>query len=369
MAHPTSSGYPMPTETTAKTSSRKAWLHSIAQDQTSIRIFRYAIGVTLSAAIAYAYNWPLSFLLPVLTAFMLSLSLPMPSLAAGMRNMLHTLMAFGIGLIFALFFLQYPVVYLMILGLALFHLYYYLNRGGSLWLALMSIIAILLLSMLGNSHEGLAMGISLGFIGTGWLTVLMVWVSHLLVPDPVAAPFPQAPGYQPGYSQPAAEAAIKSTMVILPLAGLFFTLDLTSYMLVMIFAALFILKPELSAGKQAGLNSLISTLLGGAGAWLFYWLIVAVPEYPFYVALMFLTALLFGINVFSGKPTAKYYNSALIALLILINGSLGEGAEFTEKFIMRIILITLAVFYIVTALKVLDSFWPVEPPDDKSNES
>ena len=73
---------------------------------------------------------------------------------------------------------------------------------------------------------------------------------------------------------------------------------------------------------------------------------------------MALTTLYFGRQVFSGKPTAKYYNSALIALLILVSGSLGEGAEFTEKFIMRVILITLAVVYIVAVLKVLDGFWP-----------
>jgi len=358
----------MSTEAAASASSVKAWMRALGQDQTSVRIIRFAIGVTLSAALAYGISWPLSFLLPVLVSFMLSLPLPIPSLKVGLRNMLHTLMAFGIGLIFSLFFLQYPIVYLIMLGLVLFHLYYYLNRGGSLWLTLMSIIAILLLSMLGNSHEGLATGVSLGFIGTGWLTIMMVWMSHLLVPDPQAAPFPQTPGFQSGYSQAAAEAALKSTIAILPLASLFFILDLTSYMLVMIFAALFILKPELSAGREAGVNSLISTLLGGVLAWLFFWLIVAVPEYHFYVALMFLTSLYFGMQVFSGKPTAKYYNSALIALLILVNGSMGEGADFSEKFIMRIILITLAVVYIVAALKVLDSFWPVQQPEEESNK-
>ena len=353
----------MSTEAAAGTSSLKAWLQSISQDQTRVRMIRYAVGVTLSASLAYAINWPLSFLLPVLVSFMLSLPLPMPTLAMGLRNMWHTLVAFGFGLLFALFFLQFPLVFLLMLGLVMYQLYYYLNRGGSLWLTLMSFIAILLLSMLGNSHEGLASGVSLNFIWTSWLTVIMVWVAFLLVPDPESAPMPQAPGFQPGYSEPAATAALKSTIVILPLASLFFLFDLTSYMLVMIFAALFILKPELSAGKEAGMNSLVSTLLGGALAWVFYWLIVAVPEFYFYVVLMFLTALYVGMQVFSGKPTAKYYNSALIALLILVNGSMGEGAEFTEKFIMRVILITLAVVYIVTALKVLDSLWPVEQPE------
>jgi len=358
----------MSTEATVKVSALRAWSRALGQDQTSVRIIRFTVGVTLAAALAYGINWPLSFLLPILVSFMLSLPLPMPSLQAGLRNMLHTLIAFGVGLVFSLFFLQFPLVYLVMLGLVLFHLYYYLNRGGSLWLALMSIVAILLLSMLGNTHEGLATGISLGFIGTGWLTIIMVWFAYLLVPDPQAAPFPQAPGFQPGYSRPAAEAALKSTIAILPLASLFFILDLTSYMLVMIFAALFILKPDLSAGKEAGMNSLISTLLGGVCAWVFYWLIVAVPEYHFFIALMFLTALYFGINIFSGKPTAKYYGSALIALLILVNSSMGEDANFTEKFIMRVILITLAVVYIVTALKALDSFWPVQQPDEESGK-
>ena len=358
----------MSTEVATKAPSFKAWLHALGRDQTSVRVIRYAVGVTISAALAYGIGWPLSFLLPVLVSFMLSLPLPMPPLATGLRNMLHTLMAFGVGLAFSLFFLQFPIAYLIMLGLVLFHLYYFLNRGGSLWLTLMSFIAILLLSMLGNSHEGLAAGVSLNFIWTSWLTVAMVWVSYLLVPDPESVNMPQAPGFQTGYSRPAATAALKSTLVILPLASLFFLFDLASYMLVMIFAALFILKPELSAGKEAGMNSLVSTLLGGAYAWVFYWLIVAVPEFWFYVALMLLTALYFGRQVFSGKPTAKYYNSALIALLILVNGSMGEGAEFTEKFIMRIILITLAVVYIVAALKVLDSFWPAEQLEEKANK-
>jgi len=357
----------MSTEAAARVSPARAWLQSIARDQTRVRIVRYAVGVTLSAALAYGINWPLSFLLPVLVSFMLSLPLPAPSLAGGLRNMWYILIAFGFGLLFALFFLQFPVAFLLMLGLVMYHLYYYLNRGGSLWLTLMSFIAILLLSMLGNSHEGLASGVSLNFIWTGWLAVIMVWVSHLLLPDPEDAPFPAAPGFHSGYSRPAAEAALKSTIVILPLASLFFLFDLTSYMLVMIFAALFILKPELSAGKEAGINSLVSTLLGGAFAWVFYWLIVAVPEFWFYVALMSLTSLYFGMQVFSGKPTAKYYNSALIALLILVNGSMGEGAEFTEKFFMRVILITLAAAYIVTALKVLDSFWPEKTTDSRGS--
>jgi hypothetical protein len=101
-------------------------------------------------------------------------------------------------------------------------------------------------------------------------------------------------------------------------------------------------------------------VLGGVCAWVFYWLIVAVPEYHFYITLMFLTTLMFGMNMFSAKPTAKYYGSALIALLILVNGSMAEGSDFVELFVTRIVLIVLAVLYIVAALKILDSYWPAK---------
>ena len=350
----------MSTEATSKIPSLRAWLQEIAQDQTSVRIIRFAVGITISVALAYGIEWPLSFLLPVLTSVFLALPLPMPSLQAGLRNMLHTLSAFGLGLIFSLFFLHYPLAYILMLGFALFHLYYYLNRGGSFWLTLMSMIAILLLPMLANTHEGLATGMSMGFVFTSWLTVIMIWVSHLLVPDPQTAKIPQMPGFQPGYSAIAAQTALKSTAIIFPLASLFIIFNLMDYLLVMIFSAIFILKPELSKGKEAGQNSLISTILGGVCAWVFYWLIVAVPEFHFYITLMLLTTLIFGINIFSAKPTAKYYGSALVALLILVNGSMAEGADFVELFLTRIILIVLAVLYIVTALKILDSYWPAK---------
>ena len=330
-----------------------AWFREVADDPVSVRIIRLALGVTISVALAYGIEWPLSFLFPVLTAVFLSLPLPMPSLAGGLRNMLHSLLAFGIGLVFSLFFINYPLAYLMMLGLVLFHLYYYLNRGGSFWFTLMSMLAILLLPMLANTNEGLATGIALGFVGTSWLTMIMVWIAHLLVPDPIRGKLPPRPGFQPGYS---------------PLASLFIVFDLMDFLLVMIFSAIFILKPELSKGREAGQNSLISTVLDGLVAWVFYWLIVAVPQYHFFIVLMFFTTLIFGMNIFSGKPTAKYYGSALSALLVLVNSSMSGDADFSALFLQRIGLIVLAVMYIIAVLKVLDSYWPVQPQPVESQK-
>ncbi|MCP4238476.1 MAG: DUF2955 domain-containing protein, partial [Aestuariibacter sp.] len=163
-------------------------------------MIRFALGVTISVALAYGIGWPLSFLLPILVSVFLAMPLPMPSMRGGLRNMLQTLAAFGLGLIFSLFLIRYPLAHILMLGFVLFNLYYYLNRGGSFWFTLMSMIAILLLPMLANTHNGLATSLSLGFVYTSWLTVIMLWISHLLVPDPRSAKLPPRPGFKPGYS-------------------------------------------------------------------------------------------------------------------------------------------------------------------------
>ena len=178
-------------------------------------------------------------------------------------------------------------------------------------------------------------------------------------PETQAVPAaPAVPGFQPGYSAAAAEAALKSTIVALPIAIVFIANNWVSQVLVMLFAAIFTLSPNLDKSREAGLDSIKSTLIGGCLAFFVYWALVAVPEYHFLVALVFLSALGIGAAINSGKPIAKYMASAMVAMIILVNSSLSEGADFFEKFGVRIVLIALSAIYVVTALRILDAFWP-----------
>jgi len=329
-------------------------LTSLYDDVKTMRVLRFAFGVTFACALAYGINWSLAFLMPVFTAMILAMPLPKPSVKASLNNMMSTLQAFALGLAFSLFFLQYPIAYLIVLGLVLFHLYYYLNRGGSFWFTLMSMIAILVLPMIANSNEGLAIGFSAGFVYSSWLTIAMLWLAHFVFPDPDFTQFPVKPKYSSAYSKVAAQLALKSTLVAFPIAAVFITYGLTDYLLVMIFSAIFILKPDLTKGKEAGRNSLISTVLGGVFAWFFYWLIVAVPQFYFYLMLLLVTTLFFGRHIFSGSNMSKYYSSGFIALLVIVNSAMAADANFNAILAQRILLISGAIVYIVCALKVLD---------------
>ena len=337
--------------------------HNLLTNPQQVRALRYAVGVTIAAALAFGIAWPLSFLFPVLSAVFLALPLPKLTLSQGLRNMRDTLFAFGVGYIFTMFILPHTVIYIPLLALALFHTYYHLNRGGSFWLVLMLLINLLLMPMLAGLSEGLAIGVVSGLVGSSWLTICLLWLAHYIVPDaPVSSAMSQevkkAPGYQPGYSAPAAEFALKSTIVALPIAILFIANNWTSQILVMVFAAIFTLSPNLDKGKEAGMNSIKSTLIGGGVAFFIYWALVAVPEYHFLILLMFLTSFVFGTAINSGQPLSKYLPSAMVAMIILVNSSLAEGADFSENFVLRILFISMAAIYVVTALKVLDVFWP-----------
>ena len=324
-----------------------------------IKALRYAIGITIASALAFGIASPLSFLLPVLSAVLLAMPLPKLTLQQGIRNGRDTLFAFGVGFLFTQFILPYPIIYIPLLGLALFYTYYHLNRGGSFWLVLMLLLCLLLMPMLAGLHEGLAIGVASGLVTTSWLTLGILWLAHYLVPDPEGTPsLPVSPGVKSVYVAPAAEAALKSTIVALPIALLFIANNWTSQILVMVFAAIFTLSPNLDKGKEAGMNSIKSTLIGGVVAFFVYWALVAVPEYYFLITAMFFVSLSFGTAIFSAAPFAKYLPSAMVAMIILVNSSSAEDANFSNVFVMRVIFISLATIYVVTVLRILDAYWP-----------
>lgn len=328
-------------------------------DLRAIRVLRFALGVTLAAGISFAFEWPLYFLCPIFTAVFLAQALPNPAstFKDALLNSWYVIEGFALGLVFTLFLIPFPGLYILALGLVLFHIFYRLNRGESFWRVLMHLLAVLILPMLGQMHEGMSIGFAANFAVSGILAILFVMVAYALFPDPPRqADAPRRPPATTGYVPTAAVAALKTALVVVPLAVFMIALEWTSEVLVMTFVAVFALSPRLEHGLSEGLNSLKSTLLGGIAALVVYWLLVAVPEFHFFLALMLFVALIFGQGIFSEHPLARYLASALIVVLVLVGGSTGEGKDIVEKLMTRFLLISTAVIYIVSAFYVLERF-------------
>lgn len=332
--------------------SRASW----TTDLRTVRVVRFTVGTTVAGGIAYAYEWPLFFLTPVLTiAF---LSMPIPGVSAGrwLNLLTYVVGAMALGTVFSLFLVLYPLVCILLLGLVLFQIYYLVNRRGPFMFALMSLLAVLILPMMGMAHEQLALGFAGYFAFSAGLSVVIFALAHVLFPDPHGAPVPTPVAFQPAYSAPAARAALKSTLAVLPLVVVFISLELHGQLLVMVFAAIFSVIPDLSTGWAAGRKSLRSTLLGCLAAIVVYWLLVAVPEFHFFLFLWLATMLIFARLIFSEHPLAKYMGSAAIAMTILVSGSLGPGADFVDKLVTRVVLISLATLWVVAAIAVIDRY-------------
>jgi MFS family permease len=339
-----------------ETDTRKA-RHKIAPaiDLRTLRIARFTLGSTAATAIAYAYEWPLFFLTPVLT--IVFLSKPIPGFTHRKWNLTaYVVSAMFLGVVFTLFLQPFPLIYVPLLGLALFNIYYLMNRNGPFFFALISLLAVLILPMMGEMHEQLALGFSLYFALSAALAIVLFTVAHVLIPDPPGSPEPPDQRFQPGYSESAARNALKSTLAVLPLAVLFIAFDQQSQLLVVVYAGILSLMADPSAGWASGMKLLLSTLLGGIAAIVIYWLLVAVPEFHFFIILWCTAMWIFGSLIYSEHPLAKYMSSAAIAMTILVSGSLGAGTEFVDKLVIRIALISLATVYVGAALAVIDRY-------------
>ena len=167
---------------------RRALWPRWTEDLRTARVLRFAFGVSAAVAISFAYAWPLFFLTPVLATVFLSLPTPGPTARQVGSLLLKALAAMLLGLGFNLFLLPYPLVYVPLLGLVLFHIYYLLNRGGSMWLVLMSLLAVLILPMLTNVHGQLATAFAGWFAWSCVLAIALYAIAHRLFPNPAGGP-------------------------------------------------------------------------------------------------------------------------------------------------------------------------------------
>lgn len=318
---------------------------------------RFTLGVTLTAAVAFALQWPLFYLAPVLTVFLLAHPSPGTPGQAALQLCAAILVSAVLGLVFAHVLLPYPLVYVVLLALALLHIYYWVNLGGVRIHALLALIAILLLPMMTLKYRDLASAVALtvGFLCSAGLAALAFIAATILIKDATsgdkAAPYRHKP---PPVTRTAMTAAVKSTLVVLPVAVLFLGKSWANELLILMFVAILSLLPDPTSSLGEGSKFIIANLIGAVAAFLFYWLLVAVPEYHFFVVLLLLTTLAFGAMIFGNGSLARYMMPACIAVLVLIAGSMAEHTGYMDNIVIRIIFIVMAAIYVVTVLVLLD---------------
>ena len=167
-------------------------------DIAHVRILRLAAGTASSLWFSQAVAWEMSFIAPVITMFILALPFPAPKLKSGIAFVAALTLSLYAGLLLLPSLLNYPMVGVLLLVLALFWSFYYTAKGGSAVLGTFATVGIGLSTAVGSVSVDVTLMLIKGFSINTIIGVIFVWIAHVLVPDSLAqAGDGAAPGKPP----------------------------------------------------------------------------------------------------------------------------------------------------------------------------
>jgi hypothetical protein len=328
------------------------------------QIFRLAFGMTLSAGIAFGLAWPLAFLTPVIAAKLLTLPKVLPIKAGiGFLVILSGAMILSRELLVPT--LDYPAVHLLLTGFILFLLFYAKAGGANPILVVLLILGILLVPLAGTVSVTLAGWVTQGLIFATAVGIIVHYLAAALFPDPslveesgVVAGEPSEGTGEGSQGLPSrrvrAVLALRSLIVIFPLAALFQLFSLVEFMVALIMAALMALEPEFGKHLKVGKGLILANLMGGLVAVGIYKLLVWVPSFTFFLLLVLLGGLWMGGWIFSERLLGKLLGGGITTVFLILGPVLTGEAAAGAELLIRLGLIMSAVVYVVLAFGLLE---------------
>ncbi|SMF29020.1 Predicted membrane protein [Alteromonadaceae bacterium Bs31] len=323
-----------------------------------IRTLRLSLGVTLAMAIAQAFAWPLAFITPVLTTSFMNGNKPCPGLKQGISLLIVIVLACIAGLTISWFLIDYPVICMLVIGVALMNIFY-LNSGGfSPFLVVLLLICCTLLPLLAQQSFGLSLLVAFGLLFAALLALLINWLLHGLLPDNdiTEQQIENADALEVQEGKPVAQRVkmtLTSLIAVMPVVLIVFTMELTNSALIMIFAVMLAQNPDLQTGYKGCLALIVGNTLGGIVAGVIFSMLIFVPSYGFMLMLTFIVASLCAQTAFSDHKLSPLAGMVLSTVVLLVGSALlSADATALEKFVTRILQILTLTLYIVGAFSL-----------------
>lgn len=323
------------------------------------RVFRFALVMALATTLGFALQLTFTLLPPVL-AVLLSLK-PAPPMKprALLTVTVVILLSTGTGLLLTPLLEHYPPTAVLLGALGLYVSSYLTVNLGQQALGAFLAMGFALVSAMGLASPELARLMVESLAGSTALVIFCQWLIHPLFPeDPVQAT-PSAP--LPAGAERSNWIALRSTLVVLPvwLAAL---TDPATWVAALT-KALTIGQQRTHGGvRQAGLELIGSTLLGGCLAVLFWIVLGVLPN----LWTLFLLTLLLGIyggaklhGVLATRHPPSFWANALMTLWILLAPAVADsasGKDVYQAFAVRFVLFVVITLYAWAALVLLESW-------------
>lgn len=342
----------------------------------SRRILRLALGTALSLWFSQVMAWPLSFIAPILTMFILALPIPALKLRQGIGFVLALLGPMTAGMLMLPFLHQARWAGILLVALGLFYSFYYTAKGGSPVLGAFMTVGLTLVVTIGSVNADV-MIMLVQSLGKGAIFGLaFVWLAHALLPDlprdelTVGKKPPASPNPQPAEAR---RKALRSMLIVFPLALVFLFMSASpSYTVVMIKVATMGQQASTDKSREMGRSLLESTLWGGCGAILGWYLMSIWPSLTLYTLLIALSGLIYGRGIFRGPavhPRFSMWTYAFLTMMVILAPALldGPGSDGAgSAFWTRLALFAMIAVYGTLAVAVFDAFWRdvTKPPAD-----
>lgn len=334
----------------------------------SVRILRLALGTAVSLWFSQAVNWPMSFIAPVITMFVLALPLPAPKLKGGIGLVaILTISLFG-GLLLLPTLTNQPLVGILLLIIALYWSFYFTAKGGSAVIGTLATMGIAVSTAIGTVNLDAVLAVAGGVSFGGVIGVLFVWIAHALLPDSMAQSEPQAAAAKAA-SLPAPDlsearwSAFRSLMIILPVALWFlFSSASAAYVPVMIKVASMAQQASNDETRKAGHSLVMSTIIGGAGAIIGWQIISIAPTLPVYTLVVAIAGLLMGPRIFAGRglhPQTATWSYAFLTMIVILAPAVMDstaGGPAGMKFWERLVMFAGTTIYAVGTVYIFDAF-------------
>ncbi len=327
-------------------------------------LLRYAFGSTIIMLVAMSLNYTLAYLTPVLALTFLAPGAKPPTIKTTLLFLMIIAVTSATGIIFSRFFLEYPLVFMPLLILTIFHIYYTTSlQHMKVWF----IISLLVIPMISQQSIQLGSVVAVNLFVNAFVAITLVWLVYFIFPyqentiDVKKATEAVLPSDRIRFI-----SAGKKMLVIMPVLISFFVFNWTDALLVLIFVSILSMNPAF-ANKKAGLALIAANLGGGLAAIVAYNLLTIVPSLIFLGLLTLLTGLIFGEKLISHKPLSALFGTAFSTFLLIlgnVTSFIGEAGEMVWK---RIFQLAIVVVYLVLAFFLVNHFITADKPETTQN--
>ena len=242
-------------------------VHGLAIANT--RVLRLAFGTALSLWISQAVGWSISYIAPVITMFLLAMPIARPKAKFFVVVVLAVLVSVYGSFLFLPLLLHQKAVGFLLLGLALFHAFYFSAKGGAAVVSTLITIGLALTVAVGSVSVDALLAVAGGLTTGAVVGALVAFLSHVVIPDQPLENQGEA-GQEAPAAIPLAVArrnAMRALSIVLPIT-LWFLVSVASAsnMAVMIKVASMGQEAANQKARDAAKSLIMSTLIGGAGA-------------------------------------------------------------------------------------------------------